>query len=70
MIIMNFIGPFIEDHPWIASIIGAIIVLFAFAAVMGLITFVLWLNGISKIASAIVILFPLLVICIRGIISP
>ena len=69
MIAMDFIGSFIDDHPWIASIIVAIIVLFVFAAVLGLITFVSWLNGISKIASTIVIMFLLLVIYIRCIIT-
>lgn len=65
MIIMDFI----EEHPWIASIIGAIIVLFAVAALIGLMYFLLRLYSISKIASAIIILFPAMVIFIRVMIS-
>jgi len=49
-------GNIIDDYPWIASIIGAI---------TGLILFILCPNSISKIASAMVILLPLLVIYLK-----
>lgn len=49
-------GNIIDDHPWIASIIGAI---------TGLILFILWPNSISEIASAMVIFLPLLVIYLK-----
>jgi len=61
---------FIDDHPYIASIIGAILVYLAVVAALGLIVFILWLDSISKIASAAVILFPLLVIYIKCVIDP
>ena len=66
----DFIYHLIDDHPYIASIIGAILVYLAIVAALGLIVFVLWLDSISKIASAAVILFPLLVIYIKCIIDP
>ena len=61
---IDFIITFVNLHPWIASVLGVIIIFLGGVAVIGLVQFIIWLHSVSEIASAIVILFSLLVISV------